>query len=138
MTHQRACKSNRFDSFCLVIVGGDGMASWVAKHGKCATDQGSWAIVVLAVGSGRISQWTASAEGLIHEVDAIQVVTDPCKLADPDLNRFHCREYGLIRLTYEELRSGRDFDQVVGVPRVQRWCGHRSPPDRFSGDEYGV
>jgi len=53
----------------------------------------------------------AWAEGLIHEVDTVQVVAESREVANPDLDRSESREYRLVRLADEELRAGHGFDQ---------------------------
>jgi hypothetical protein len=66
---------------------------------------------VLAASQGWISQRAAWAEGLIHEVDTVQVVAESREVANPDLDCSDSREYRLVRLADQELRAGDGFDQ---------------------------
>src|SRR5580658_6606766 len=81
--HEQAGGLDCFAGFGDVCVVDLAMAGWVAQHAVSADEQGADG-VLLAFRLREVCKWPARAEGLVHQIRAVDVVTEAGQLAGPD------------------------------------------------------
>ena len=96
---------------------------------------GSFLLALTAAGS---VSGPPGPNALFIRVDAGDLVAEPGKLADPDLDRPHGREHALFRLVDQELVPGLGLDDRVQAGGAQEWRADWYSPNRLTDDQGAV